>query len=219
MSEYQGSVAIVTGASRGIGFAIARELLDTGSRVCITARHADGVDDAVRALEPHGEVIGIVGKADSEDHQAEVIDTTLERFGRLDYLVNNAATNPQVGALVEAPLTLVNKVLAVNLLAPLSWTQRAWTGWMSEHGGAVLNIASTGGLQTGPSIGAYNVSKAGLIHLTAQLALELGPTVRVNALAPGLVKTQFAQPLYEDNEAELGGSGFPRTLRAPQSSC
>ena len=203
-----GTAAIVTGASRGIGFAIARELAAAGSGVCITARHAEGVNEAVRALESHGDVIGIVGKADAEEHQLEAIQATLDRFGRLDYLVNNAGTNPQVGPLVDAPMAVVSKVLSVNLLAPLSWIQHAWNAWMADHGGAVLNISSTGGLQTAPSIGAYNVSKAALIHLTAQLGLELGPSVRVNAVAAGLVKTRFAEPLYRDNEQEIS-SLFP----------
>jgi 3-oxoacyl-[acyl-carrier protein] reductase len=214
--ELAGTAAIVTGASRGIGFAIARELISSGCSVCITARNAEGVAEAVKDLSQHGEVVGVAGKADVEEHQTEAVETTMARFGRIDFLVNNAGTNPQVGPLVEASLGAVEKVLAVNLVAPLSWTQRVWNAWMSANGGAILNISSTGGLQTAPAIGAYNVSKAGLIHLTAQLALELGPKVRVNALAPGLVKTQFAKALYEENESEISQMFPLRRLGVPE---
>jgi NAD(P)-dependent dehydrogenase (short-subunit alcohol dehydrogenase family) len=211
-----GTAAIVTGASRGIGFAIARGLASSGCSVCITARNPDGVAEAVKELSQFGEVLGVAGKADSQEHQAEAVDATMARFGRIDFLVNNAGTNPQVGPLVEASLGAVEKVLAVNLVAPLSWTQCVWKAWMSDNGGAILNISSTGGLQTAPTIGAYNVSKAGLIHLTAQLALELGPKVRVNALAPGLVKTQFAKALYEENEPEIAGMFPLKRLGVPE---
>jgi NAD(P)-dependent dehydrogenase (short-subunit alcohol dehydrogenase family) len=216
MSELEGTAAIVTGASRGIGLAIARGLMQAGSRVCITARHAEGVDEALEILKPYGEAIGVVGKVDSEEHQTEVIESTIRNFGRIDFVVNNAAANPTSGLLIEAPMSAVEKVMAVNLLAPLALVQRAWSAWMRDNGGAVLNIASTGGLQTGAEIGAYNVSKAALVHLTSQLALELGPTVRVNALAPGLVKTRFAQPLYENSEAELSQLFPMRRLGVPE---
>src|ERR1700731_902358 len=121
-----GTAAIVTGASRGIGFAIARGLVSSGCSVCITARNAEGVAVAVKDLSHHGEVVGVAGKADSEEHQTEAVETTMGRFGRIDFLVNNAGTNPQVGPLVEASLGAVEKVLAVNLVAPLSWTQHVW---------------------------------------------------------------------------------------------
>jgi NAD(P)-dependent dehydrogenase (short-subunit alcohol dehydrogenase family) len=218
MSEkvLSGTAAIVTGASRGIGFAIARGLASSGCSVCVTARNPEGLIDAVNELSQYGEVLGVAGKADSQEHQAEAVDKTMARFGRIDFLVNNAGTNPQVGPLVEATLGAVEKVIAVNLVAPLSWTQRVWNAWMSDNGGAILNISSTGGLQTAQTIGAYNISKAGLIHLTAQLALELGPKVRVNALAPGLVKTQFAKALYEENESEIAGLFPLKRLGVPE---
>jgi NAD(P)-dependent dehydrogenase (short-subunit alcohol dehydrogenase family) len=199
-----GKAALITGGSRGIGLAIARRLAEEGVGVCITARKPDGVEAAVDALKDVGDVIGVSGKADDENHQADAVGQTMTRFGRLDYLVNNAGTSPQFGPLVEAELSAVAKTFAVNVTAALAWTQRAWAAWMRDHGGAVLNVASTGGLQPAPSIGAYNMSKAAMIHLTRQLAFELGPTVRVNALAPGIVKTQFARPLYEGKEAEVG---------------
>lgn len=202
-SGMAGRAALITGASRGIGMAIAARLASAGVGVCITARGQEGVEKAVGVLQESGEAIGIAGKADDLAHQEAAVAATMERFGRLDYLVNNAGTSPHFGPLMDAQISAVAKTFAVNVIAPVAWAQQAWSAWMGEHGGAILNVASTGGIQPAPFIGAYNASKAALIHMTRQLALELGPAVRVNALAPGLVKTQFAQPIYEGNEAEL----------------
>jgi 3-oxoacyl-[acyl-carrier protein] reductase len=121
----------------------------------------------------------------------------MERFGRLDIVVNNAATNPQYGPLAEADMGAVQKVLAVNLEGPLRYVQAAWRHWMKEHGGSIVNIASMGGLRIEPMLGAYNVSKAALLHMTAQLAREMAPQVRVNAVAPGLIKTEMSRVLWE----------------------
>jgi len=198
-----GKAALITGASRGIGLAIAARLAAAGVGVCITARGQEGVEHAVGELQKSGAAIGIAGKADDAAHQAAAVAATLEQFGRLDYLVNNAGTSPHFGPLMDAQISAVAKTFAVNVIAPVAWVQHAWSAWMREHGGAVLNISSTGGIQPAPFIGAYNASKSALIHLTRQLALELGPAVRVNAVAPGLVKTQFARPIYENNESEL----------------
>ncbi len=214
-SGMTGKAALITGASRGIGMAIAARLIAAGAGVCITARGQEGVEKAVGELQASGQAIGIAGKADDPAHQAAAVAATMERFGRLDYLVNNAGTSPHFGPLIDAPISAVVKTFAVNVIAPVAWAQQAWSVWMSEHGGSVLNIASTGGIQPAPFIGAYNASKAALIHMTRQLALELGPIVRVNALAPGLVKTQFARPLYEDNEAELASLFPTRRLGEP----
>jgi len=198
-----GKAALITGASRGIGLAIAARLAAVGVGVCITERGQEGVEQAVGGLQESGAAIGVAGKADDAAHQAAAVAATMERFGRLDYLINNAGTSPHFGALMDAQISAVSKTFAVNVIAPVAWAQHAWSVWMRDHGGAILNISSTGGIQPAPLIGAYNASKSALIHLTRQLALELGPAVRVNALAPGLVKTQFARPIYENNEAEL----------------
>ena len=125
------------------------------------------------------------------------------RSGGLDILVNNAATNPQFGPLVEADMGAVEKVWSTNLGGPLRFAQAAWAHWMRDHGGVILNVVSLGGIRPGPSIGAYNVSKAALAHLTRQLALELAPGVRVNAVAPALVKTDMARALWEPNEEAM----------------
>src|SRR5262249_24738596 len=132
------------------------------------------------------------------------VDATIARFGALDVLVNNAGTNPYFGPIIDVELGAWDKTFQVNLRGALVWCQLAWRAWMRDHGGAVLNMASAGGLRYSPGLGVYDVTKAGLIHLTQVLAVELGPNVRVNALAPAVVKTDFARALWENREAEVG---------------
>lgn len=218
--DFQGRVALVTGASRGIGLGIARELVARGARVVLTARRQEELDAAVRELDPAGAglALAVRGSADDPDHQRDAVDQALGHFSRLDHLVNNAAVNPQFGPLMDADLAAVRKIFEVNVTAALAWTQQAWRGWLAEHGGSVLNVASVGGLRAGAPIGAYNASKAALIHLTRQLGVELGPRVRVNAIAPAVVKTSFARALYEGREEQVA-AGYPlRRLGVPEDT-
>ncbi len=211
-----GQAGIVTGASRGIGLAIARRLLEEGARVCITARHGAELDAARESLGAGERTISLAGSAADPEHRRDAVAATLRAFGRCSLLVNNAAANPLYGPTIEADLDAFRKILEVNLVAALAWTQLVHEAWMGEHGGAVLNVASAGGLVAGEMLGPYNLSKAGLIHLTRQLALELGPGIRVNGIAPAVVTTSFARPLYEDENAglealyPLGRLGTPR---------
>lgn len=199
-----GKVALLTGASRGIGLGIARELIRSGAMVAVTARKPDPLEDAVRDLGgAAGRAIGIPGNSGDPEHRRDAVAEVIERFGSLDLLVNNAGINPQYGPLVDADLGAVSKIMEVNVVAPLGWVQEAWHQWMAGHGGAVLNVASVGGIRAGAPIGAYNASKAALIHLTRQLAIELAPSVRVNGIAPAVVKTQFSRALYEGREDEV----------------
>lgn len=207
----EGKVALVTGGSRGIGLGIAEDLLRHGARVCLTGRRQESLDAALVHLAqavPGQEdaVLAVAGASHDADHRLDAIARVMERFGGLDLLVNNAGTNPQYGPLVDADLPAVEKIYEVNVIAPLAWVQEVWKAAMAEHGGAVLNVASVGGVRPGPMIGAYNTSKAALIHLTRQLALELAPGVRVNAIAPAVVKTRFARALYEGREAEVAAT-------------
>ncbi len=213
MADLDGRAALITGGTRGIGYGIAEELVARGASVCITARKEEELDAAVAGLGPRA--MGVRGSADDAGHQADAVAQTLERFGRLDVLVNNAAVNPQYGPLVDADLGAVRKVFDVNVVAVLAWTQRAWHAWMAEHGGVVLNVASVGGLRAGAPIGAYNASKAAVIHLTRQLASELGPGVRVVGIAPAVVKTTFARALYEGREDEVAAAYPLRRLGVP----
>jgi NAD(P)-dependent dehydrogenase (short-subunit alcohol dehydrogenase family) len=201
-TDFSGRTALVTGATRGIGFGIARELVDRGATVCITARKPDELERAIAELDPDGtgRAIAARGSADDAEHQEAAVAATMAAFGRLDYLVNNAAVNPHFGPLVEADLGAVRKIFEVNVIATLAWTQQAYRAWQRDNGGAILNVASVGGVIAGAPIGAYNASKAALIHLTRQLAGELGPAVRINGIAPAVVKTDFAKALYEADE-------------------
>ena len=199
-NDFAGRVALITGGTRGIGFGIAEELVARGAKVVITARKPDELEAAVAKLGADN-AVAARGSADDEEHQAAAVALAHSTFGGLDHLVNNAAVNPQYGPLMDADLGAVRKVMEVNVTAILSWTQQAWRAGLS-NGGSILNVASVGGIAAGAPIGAYNVSKAALIHLTRQLGIELGPKVRVNAIAPAVVKTDFAKALYEGREEE-----------------
>ncbi|WP_457034020.1 SDR family oxidoreductase [Kitasatospora sp. P5_F3] len=204
----KGRVAVVTGASRGIGLGIARELVERGAKVCLTARNAEPLADAVRELGGPDHAIAVAGRADDPEHQAEAVGRTLETFGRLDHLVNNTGINPVYGQILDVGADQAAKILGVNLLAPMAWTKLAYDGWMRENGGAVVNVASLAGLRAAPGLGMYAVSKAALIHLTTQLAFELAPGIRVNAVAPAIVKTKFAEALYDGREERVA-AGYP----------
>jgi len=196
-----GRVALVTGGTRGIGRAIAEAYARAGAAVVVLARKPDELAETEAALAAlGGPVLTVAGSAGDPEVLAGAVERTVAELGRLDVVVNNAATNPAMGPMVDLESRAVRKILEVNLEGPLHLAREAWHGWMRDHGGVILNIASTGGLHAGPFIGMYNVSKAALIHLTKQLALELAPGVRVNAIAPGLVKTDFARALWEPDE-------------------
>lgn len=154
--DFGGRVAVLTGATRGIGYAIAAELVARGASVVLTARKPDELESAVTRLDPDstGRAVSSRGSADDPEHQAATIALAMERFGRLDHLVNNAAVNPQYGPLMDADLGAVRKVFDVNVTATLAWTQLAWRAWLHDHGGSVLNIASVGGIRAGSPIGA-----------------------------------------------------------------
>jgi 3-oxoacyl-[acyl-carrier protein] reductase len=200
-----GKVAVVTGASRGIGYGVAEALVARGDRVAITGRGEDALKEAVDRLGPE-RVIGIAGKAHDLDHQTEVVERTMEAFGRVDFLVNNAGTNPVFGPIADLDLDVARKVFETNVISALGFAQKTWHAWQKDNGGAIVNIASVAGLAPSPFIAAYGVSKAALINLTQQLAHEFAPKVRVNAIAPAVVKTQFARALYEGREAEAAAA-------------
>ncbi|ALV37068.1 MULTISPECIES: SDR family oxidoreductase [Streptomyces] len=200
-----GKVALVTGASRGIGYGVAEALVARGDRVAITGRNEDALKEAVDQLGAD-RVIGIAGKAHDLDHQAEAVARTMEAFGRVDFLVNNAGTNPVFGPIADLDLNVARKVFETNVISALGFAQKTWHAWQKDNGGAIVNIASVAGLAPSPFIAAYGVSKAALINLTQQLAHEFAPKVRVNAIAPAVVKTKFAQALYEGREAEAAAA-------------
>jgi NAD(P)-dependent dehydrogenase (short-subunit alcohol dehydrogenase family) len=195
-----GRTALVTGASRGIGLGIAQSLVDRGARVVLTARKADALAAAVESL----------GGPDV------AVRTAVETFGSLDMLVGNVGVNPVYGPMTDLDLDAFRKILDTNVVSSLGLVQEAYRAWMAEHGGSILFVASVAGLRSSENIGAYGVSKAAVINLTTQLAIELGPTIRVNAVAPAVVKTRFAGALYEGREAEVAAEYPVGRLGTPE---
>ena len=198
-----GRTAIVTGASRGIGLAVAETLVAAGANVVLTSR-GDGAEQAAAVL---GETaLGIRAHAGDVGEASHCVQAAKDHFGTVDILVNNAGTNPAFGPLIELDQTSVRKTFEINLLAPLVWSRLVWEAHMRAHGGAIINIASLGGLDVAANLGAYNASKAALIHLTRHLAVELAPKVRVNAVAPGVVRTRLSEALWKEHEAAVAAS-------------
>ncbi|WP_024874190.1 SDR family oxidoreductase [Saccharomonospora piscinae] len=215
MESLTDRVAIVTGASRGIGFGVAQALVAAGAKVTITARKPEPLAEAAAQLGGDAAALGVPGKADDPEHQDEVIERTRQAFGRVDFLVNNTGINPVYGSLLDVDPQAAAKIFGVNVLAPLSWTRKVRDAGMGEHGGAIVNVASIAGLRNSPGIGMYGVSKAALMRLTTELAGELAPAIRVNAVAPAVVKTSFATALYEDREEEVAAAYPMRRLGVP----
>ncbi len=197
-----GKVALVTGGSRGIGRAIATALAEAGATVAINARHAEACEEAAaEVIAVGGAAFAVPGHAGDAAACEAVVAEVMRQTGRLDVLVNNAATNPQFGPILDADEGAINKIWDVNVLGPLRLTRHAVAAWMRDHGGSVINMASVAGIRPEPLTGAYNASKAALITLTRTLARELGPLgIRVNAIAPGLVETKLARYLVETTD-------------------
>jgi len=218
MTDFDGRTAIITGGSRGIGLAIAQRLAQGGANIVLTSRKQESADAA--AEQVGGNAIGVAAHAVDEDAARHCVDLTLDRFGSIDILVNNAGTNPAYGPLIDQDHARFAKTFDVNLWAPLLWTSLAAKAWMREHGGVIVNTASIGGMHQAPNMGMYNATKAALIHVTKQLALELSPKVRVNAIAPGVVRTKLAEALWKDHEdlvaagTALGRIGEPPDVAA-----
>jgi len=210
-----GRVALVTGASRGIGLAIARRLVAEGARVGLTARRAGALDEAVAALGGPDHAVAVPGGTDDPDHRAAAVRQVTETFGPVDVLVNNAGINPVHGPLAGLDLAAARKLLEVNLLGTLGWVQQVCSAGMTDRGGCVVNVSSIAGLRPSPGIAFYGVTKAAVNHLTASLAVELAPSVRVNAVAPAVVRTRFAAALYEGREEEVARAYPLRRLGEP----
>ena len=209
----EGKTALVTGASRGIGKAIAAQLAASGANVMLNSRKQEALEAA--AAEMTGEVDVFAVNAGDDGAGEAAVNATLERFGSLDILINNAATNPYYGPTMEVDEGRYDKTMQVNLKAPVFWSQAAWKLAFEEKPGVILNVASVGGLRAEGALGVYNLTKAAVIHLTRQLASELGPT-RVVGIAPGLVKTDFAAVLVENFGDQLAARLPTERLGEPE---
>ncbi|QDP19024.1 SDR family oxidoreductase [Sphingomonas xanthus] len=200
--DLTGKVAIVTGSSRGIGLAIAAALAEHGCRVVISSRNQDSCDEVAQAINAqHGEgrAIAVAANISSKDALQNLVDETRRAFGRVDVLVCNAASNPYYGPMAGISDDQFRKILDNNVIAN-HWLIAMVAPEMLERGeGSIIIVSSIGGLTSSTMIGAYNISKAADFQLARNLAAEFGPRgVRVNCIAPGLVKTDFARALWEN---------------------
>ncbi len=198
-----GKVALVTGASKGIGKAIAAAYAAAGAKVMLSSRKLDLLEAA--AAEIDGETAVYAANAGDPSAPAACVAATVERFGAVDILVNNAATNPYYGTTIEIDDARFDKTFEVNLRGPMRWAREVIAA-AGDRPGVIINIASVGGMRAEPGLGVYNLTKAALIHLTRQMAVEHGPW-RVVGIAPGLVRTDFASFLVDNF-----GEAFERRL-------
>lgn len=213
-----GKVALVTGGSKGIGRAIAKGFADAGASVMISSRKQEQLDVAAAEITAggiDGEIVTFAANAGDPDAARECVAATIERLGGLDIVVNNAATNPYFGATLGVEPGQFDKTVQVNLRGPLFWTQAAYELALAERPGVIVNVSSVGGLRAEFGLGVYNMTKAALIHLTRQLALELGPN-RVVGIAPGLVRTDFSALLIENFGDELAAKLPTGRLGTPE---
>lgn len=219
--SHDGRGAIVTGGSRGIGFAIAQELVASGARVLITGRKQAALESAAALLGP--QCRWRVCHAADQQEARRCVDVAWSSFGSVDYLVNNAGTNPQWGPTMEVDARLAGKLVEVNQWAPLMWIQAVWGDGRPARTGAIVNITSIGGVDPAAHTGYYNVTKAALGFLTRQLAAELAPALRVNAVAPGMIDTEMAAAVPAGDRARLleqiplGRLGDPADIAAATS--
>jgi NAD(P)-dependent dehydrogenase (short-subunit alcohol dehydrogenase family) len=185
---------LITGGSRGIGLASALRFSKEGWNVYITSRKEENLQ---AVLKDHPELKGFVAKADDLAAASTTCKAIVDETGSLDVLINNAGTNPSAGSILEVELSAIQKTWDVNLMGPLMWSREAVKVGIKD---SILNVCSVGGIKPSHFMGAYNVSKAGLIYMTKQLAMELAPEIRVNGIAPAVVKTKLSEMLWADEE-------------------
>jgi NAD(P)-dependent dehydrogenase (short-subunit alcohol dehydrogenase family) len=200
-----GTVALVTGGSKGIGKAIAAAFSAAGAQVLISSRKADALESAANEINAAGggHVSWSVANAGDGGQASACVDQCMQTYGRVDILVNNAATNPYMGPMLDIDAGRAAKTVEVNQYGYITWARLVRDAWMKEHGGAILNVASIGGLSVDGGIGYYNVTKAAVLHMTRNMAAEVAPNIRVNSISPGLVKTDMARALWEEHEATI----------------
>ena len=196
--QLDNKVAIVTGASKGIGEAMARGLAEFGAKVVISSRKRESVDAVAKSFQNDGlEAIGIAANMGNVEEAQNLIDQTVDAYGGIDIIINNAAANPVFGPIQNTEERAFDKILDVNLKGPFELCKKAYPILKQRGGGSIINISSIGGLTPEHGIGIYSVSKAGLINLTKAMAQDWGSdNIRVNAICPGLIKTKFSEALW-----------------------
>ena len=199
--DLTGKVAIITGASRGIGQSIAEWYAEAGASVVLASRKQDALDEVANGIKANGgEAIGIAAHTGKKETLRELVEKTVETYGKVDILVNNAATNPHFGPVLDAEDSMWMKTIEVNLMGNVWLCQHCVPMMRENGGGSIINVASVNGIRPGTLQGVYSMTKAGVISLTQTLAVELGPdNIRVNAIAPGLIQTKFAQVLWSND--------------------
>ncbi|MGH3461912.1 MAG: SDR family oxidoreductase, partial [Kribbellaceae bacterium] len=181
----------------------------------VTGRTQETLDAAVEELGGPEHAIAMAGKAADPEHRAEVIAAALATYGSVDLLVNNTGINPVYGPLLDLEETVAAKMVDTNVLATIAWVKACRDAWMGQHGGAVVNLSSVAGLAPSPGLGWYGATKAMLSRVTSELAVELAPAIRVNAVAPAVVKTKFATALYAGREDEVAATYPMKRLGRP----
>ncbi len=198
----QGKVALITGASKGIGFGIAEIFSAAGAKVVICSRKQEGLDEMANQLNSKGyEVTGIACNVGNMEELPKLVEKSVEKYGGIDILVNNAATNPVFGPVQETSLEAFDKIMSVNVKAAFELSKLCYPHLKNSSGAAIINISSIGGLSPEQGLGIYSVSKAALISLTKVLAKEWGDSkIRVNAICPGLIQTKFSEALWSNDK-------------------
>lgn len=204
--DLMGKVALITGASRGIGQAIAEAYAAAGAKIVLSSRKTEGLNTAADAIRATGgEALAVTAHNGDKAALQALVKSAMEAYGRIDVLVNNAATNPHFGTLLEAEDSLWQKTLEVNLMGNVWLTQAVVPVMKAQGGGKIVNIASVNGIRPGRMQGIYSITKAAVINLTQTLAMELADAnIQVNAIAPGLVQTRFAQMIWENETLREG---------------
>lgn len=220
--DFTNHVVLITGGTRGIGYATAREFAKAGAKVAITSRSLESAQAAAAEIEAEtsGEVLGIEAHVADADAATSACKQVAERFGAIDVLVNNAGTNPAFGPLIEQSHEALEKTFQVNTLAPIAWAREAVAhglGKGSEPGriASIINVSSIGALTVEPGLGAYNASKAALLHMTRQMACELGPAIRVNSVSPGIVRTKLSEVLWKNHEEAVAANTPMKRIGEP----
>lgn len=198
----KGKVALITGASKGIGKAIAIALGQAGANVVISSRKQEALDGVAHEMTQAGiDVYPVTGQVGDFDSMKKLVDKSVAKYSKIDILVNNAATNPVFGPLLETDDSAFNKIMQVNLKGAFDLAKMVQPIMVANGGGSIINISSIGGLSPEAMLGIYSVSKAALISLTKVMAKEWGPDgVRANVICPGLIKTKFSEALWSNEK-------------------